>query len=48
MTYTLHDKDGTPVAGDARFEDTMKGRCDEIGGYITDDNTGDRVYPQEA
>jgi len=47
MAYTLHTEDGTPIAGDARLEQHMKARCDEINGYVTDDN-GNRVYPLEG
>lgn len=48
MSYTVHNAEGVPVAGDAVLSQGMKDYADEIGGYITDDTTGDRVYPEEG
>lgn len=48
MTYTVHEANGTPRAGDAVLSDNMKELADELGGYITDDTTGDVIYPEEG
>jgi hypothetical protein len=46
MGYTLYSAEGQPLAGDPILEENMKARADEVHGYITDDSTGQRVYPQ--
>lgn len=46
MSYTMYGPDGTPLSGEAFVSQPMRTRCDEVGGYIQDDSTGQRVYPQ--
>lgn len=48
MGYTLHKADGTPWGGEGYLSRNMKDKADELGGYITNDDTGDTVYPEEA
>lgn len=48
MSVTLYSPEGTPLSGEATPSAYMKARCDEVGGYVLDDQTGDRVYPKES
>ncbi|QZD98591.1 hypothetical protein SEA_JEMERALD_3 [Microbacterium phage Jemerald] len=48
MTYTVHNAQGLAVAGDSLLTDNMRDYVDDNGGHITDDNTGDVVYPEEG
>jgi len=47
MTFTLRNPDGTPWGGENHVSKEMRAKADEMGGYITDDTTGDTVYPTE-
>lgn len=44
--YLLHDVNGNVIAGDEQFDQHMRARADEIGGYVMDPD-GERVYPLE-
>jgi hypothetical protein len=43
--YILYDVNGNPMSGDTHLDGHMKARADELGGYIEDASTGERVYP---
>ena len=44
MAYILHDHHGNEMAGDSQFEENMKSMCDELSGYVTNEETGELVY----
>lgn len=44
MSVTLHNPDGTPNAGDPAISAVMKDYATDIGGYITDNETGDVLF----
>ncbi|QKN87704.1 hypothetical protein IXEL_3 [Microbacterium phage Ixel] len=48
MSVTLYDKTGQAVAGDDRIGQPMKDLCNELGGTIKDDQTGETLYPKEG
>ena len=45
MTFTVRNAAGSDIAGDEVFDQSLRDRCDEAGGTIVDDSTGDVVYP---
>jgi len=45
MAFVIHDSEGEPVAGDTIWSDGLEKMADDINGYITDDKTGEKVYP---
>ena len=47
MSYTVRDSSGQPVSGDAEVDDNMRAYADSLGGSITNDQTGETVYPEE-
>jgi hypothetical protein len=44
VSITVHTADGTPDAGDPEITDVTRRYADELGGYITDDDTGKILY----
>lgn len=44
MSVTVYTPKGEPRAGDPHLTSAMTEMADELGGYVTDDKTGEMLY----